>query len=164
MPCTLTGGNTWSWHGGGSRCSRACASCLYLFAWVYQLATASTMPKPRMLTGLCHSAMQLEEVRLKSEDDSCCSVDCVTELRSLRHLDRVIDSDASSIVVVAFYSRVRPFSSAGCFQASSNARAQRLRRPSPTKMCCLHSCLVSMHAVPDPTSCTAANTGAFLPF
>ena len=51
-------------------------------------------------------SVQLEEARLQAEDDGCCSVDCVIELRSLRHLDRVIDSDASSIVVVAFYSRV----------------------------------------------------------
>ncbi len=50
--------------------------------------------------------LQMEEALLKAEEDGCCSVECVTELRSLRHLDRVIDSAASSIVVVAFYSRV----------------------------------------------------------
>lgn len=48
----------------------------------------------------------MEEALLKAEEDGCCSVECVTELRSLRHLDRVIDSAASSVVVVAFYSRV----------------------------------------------------------
>ena len=50
--------------------------------------------------------MQLEEVRLKAEEDDCCSVDCVSDLRSLRHLDQVVALHTSSIVVVAFYSRV----------------------------------------------------------
>ncbi|CAL8469739.1 g9281 [Coccomyxa elongata] len=48
---------------------------------------------------------QMEEALLKAEVDGCCSVECVTELRSLRHLDQIVDSAASSIVVVAFYSR-----------------------------------------------------------
>jgi len=51
--------------------------------------------------------LQMEEALLKAEEDGACSVECVTELRSLRHLDKVVDSAASSIVVVAFYSRVR---------------------------------------------------------
>ena len=54
--------------------------------------------------------MQMEEALLKAEEDGCCAVECVTELRSLRHLDRVIDSAASSVVVVAFYSRVSKLS------------------------------------------------------
>ena len=65
---------------------------------------------------------QLEEARLKAEDDSCCSVDCVSELRSLRHLEHVIDSDASSIVVVAFYSRVSGTAACSCMRAESGAR------------------------------------------
>ena len=117
-------------------------SCLFL-SW----------PQLQVLHGLhplCHAAMQLEEVRLKSEDDSCCSVDCVTELRSLRHLERVIDSDASSIVVVAFYSRVRRMHrhpracSAGaraCVMAGCKCAAN---------MCRLHSSSPSMHAVHGP--------------
>lgn len=51
--------------------------------------------------------LQMEEALLKAEEDGGCSVECVTELRSLRHLDKVVDSAASSIIVVAFYSRVR---------------------------------------------------------
>lgn len=56
---------------------------------------------------LTHKLVQMEEALLKAEVDGCCSVECVTELRSLRHLDQIVDSAASSIVVVAFYSRVR---------------------------------------------------------
>ena len=43
---------------------------------------------------------------MKAEEDDCCSVDCVSDLRSLRHLDQVVALHTSSIVVVAFYSRV----------------------------------------------------------
>ena len=45
---------------------------------------------------------------LDLEGSSCCGVNCVTELKNLAHLDRVIDSAASSVVAIAFYSRVRP--------------------------------------------------------
>lgn len=67
---------------------------------------------------LTHTLVQMEEALLKAEDDGCCSVECVTELRSLRHLDQIVDSAASSIVVVAFYSRVRrPHLFASMFEA-----------------------------------------------
>lgn len=43
---------------------------------------------------------------LDLEGSSCCGVNCVTELKNLAHLDRIVDSSASSVVVIAFYSRV----------------------------------------------------------
>ncbi len=42
------------------------------------------------------------------EGSSCCGVNCVTEFKNLAHLDRIIDSSASSVVAIAFYSRVLP--------------------------------------------------------
>ena len=40
------------------------------------------------------------------EGSSCCGVDCVTELKNLAHLDRIVESSSSSVVAIAFYSRV----------------------------------------------------------
>ncbi len=40
------------------------------------------------------------------EGSSCCGVDCVTELKNLAHLDRIVESASSSVVAIAFYSRV----------------------------------------------------------
>lgn len=68
-------------------------------------------------------AVQLEEARLKAEEDDCCSVDCVADLRSLRHLDQVVALHTSSIVVVAFYSRVSKLSSEGMRSSRSGATA-----------------------------------------
>ena len=36
----------------------------------------------------------------------CFRINCLTDLKNLAHLDRVADSAASCVVVVAFYSRV----------------------------------------------------------
>ena len=40
------------------------------------------------------------------EGSSCCGVNCVTELKNLAHLDRIVDLSSSSVVAIAFYSRV----------------------------------------------------------
>ena len=50
--------------------------------------------------------VQAEQAMMDLESSSCCSINCVTDLKNLAHLDRVADSAASSVVVVAFYSRV----------------------------------------------------------
>ncbi|CAK0785139.1 hypothetical protein CVIRNUC_008345 [Coccomyxa viridis] len=48
---------------------------------------------------------EAEQAMMDLESSSCCSINCVTDLKNLAHLDRVADSAASSVVVVAFYSR-----------------------------------------------------------
>ena len=55
--------------------------------------------------------VQAEQAMMDLESSSCCSINCVTDLKNLAHLDRVADSAASSVVVVAFYSRVGSYCS-----------------------------------------------------
>ena len=55
--------------------------------------------------------MQAEQAMMDLESSSCCSINCVTDLKNLAHLDRVADSAASSVIVVAFYSRVGSYCS-----------------------------------------------------
>lgn len=52
-------------------------------------------------------AVQAEQAAMDLEGSSCCGVDCVTELKNLTHLDRIVESSSSSVVAIAFYSRVR---------------------------------------------------------
>ena len=56
--------------------------------------------------GLTHQALQAEQKAMDLEASSCCGVDCVTELKHLAHLDRIVESSSSSVVAIAFYSRV----------------------------------------------------------
>ncbi|CAL5229040.1 g12289 [Coccomyxa viridis] len=48
---------------------------------------------------------EAEQAAMDLEGSSCCGVDCVTELKNLAHLDRIVESASSSVVAIAFYSR-----------------------------------------------------------
>ena len=49
----------------------------------------------------------VQEVRLAEEEVAAQAGRHVLELRDLAHLDRILESSGSSVVAVAFYSRVR---------------------------------------------------------
>lgn len=38
-------------------------------------------------------------------DTGCCPINCITEVRDLQHLERVVDAAGSSVLVLALYSR-----------------------------------------------------------
>ena len=59
---------------------------------------------PDLLSAL---VVQLEESVLQPIDHGCCPVECITEVRNLEHLDRLIEAAGSSVIVLALYSRVR---------------------------------------------------------
>ena len=49
---------------------------------------------------------QMEEA-LRGAEECSCPLQCAAEVRSLAHLERHIDKASSSVVIIAFYSRVR---------------------------------------------------------
>ena len=49
---------------------------------------------------------QMEEA-LRGAEECSCPLQCAAEVRSLAHLERHIDTASSSVVIIAFYSRVR---------------------------------------------------------
>lgn len=59
------------------------------------------------------ATVQMEEV-LRGDEDCSCPLQCAAEVRSLSHLERQIDTASSSIVVIAFYSRVRSLTNTLC--------------------------------------------------
>lgn len=65
------------------------------------------------MTHACGARSQMEETLRRGEECSC-PLQCAAEVRSLPHLERHIDSASSSVVIIAFYSRARPFVKRGC--------------------------------------------------
>ena len=78
------------------------------------------------------ATVQMEEV-LRGDEDCSCPLQCAAEVRSLSHLERQIDTASSSIVVIAFYSRVRSLTNTLCAWCSAELCAHFVSRSLPSE-------------------------------
>lgn len=56
---------------------------------------------------ICARVLAQMEEALQGAEECSCPLQCAAEVRSLAHLERHIDTASSSVVIIAFYSRVR---------------------------------------------------------